>query len=660
MESKFNISDIIRYMLIGLFFTLSAVFLHWAYSDFSLIDYLKNLLFFLGEVSNFSIMFLLLLIFYLLGIIIQGVNKMIISFCVDLEIQEERDDIKFSSCKRFIINLLYSFFYKITPEAQCVSLKKEDKLNVPEWINISKNPSMLMEHIKLKMEIKKAKLKETTLNINEYFHFSELFQGIYLSSVILLLISILSLMISAIILIVMPLSASHQLVLRLIFLVLAFSLSAFVSYFLSYTYATRGIMTLDIKKEALNIDISKNIKKTGIQQVHVLIRTHRPKLKESKYENVIDYQLEYLEEAIESVGIQDYYKINVLLLGNPYCDFVDKKVKELSKKYKSKLSIQYCYEKNESIAHSSRSIRNQILDIADDDDIIMFLNDDDTLCRDNAISEIVSRMNSLNADLCLSAFKVDSKTDENLIIENGRLHNLLVKKLSRHNKSITIKGDESVWHFASTISWTKIYRAKLLKQLNNITKEIKEPILEKLVAFEDFMDYLVFLQNEIKVTAVDEPVYSYRKHDKGYIHKKNENAFKELRIGYLGIVKGIAELVYLSEDKDCCNNLLKNGVDSKERIKLTMCDKVDLNKTVYCYLGYKIYEIGNIVEKYNKEGVIDKNNYNRDDFIKDCKNKLGKEYCLYWEKSMENKKEKTNDTIYYYDEMVRVLEDYSF
>lgn len=637
METKFNISDIIRYMLIGLFFTFSSILIYCVYSDISFIGYLKKILSSSSDASGLSMMVLLLLMFYFFGVVIQGVSKLFISFYFWSKRKMKGINSKTNYQKKLIrplYHILYGLFYRITPEARCFSLKRQNRLDVPEWIKISKNPPKLMEHIKLSMEI-----RGIALNINEYFHFSVLFQGIYMSSIILFIPSIA--------LFIWGFAGALQ-------LIIIFAITGCISYLLSSVYATRAIMTLDIKKEALEIDVSKNMRKIGIQQVHVLIRTCRPKPREAKTDrDIIEYQLKYLEEAIVSVGNQDYYSINILLLGERYCVDIDKKVKEILEReqYKDKLSIHYCFERKRGIAHSSRSIRNHILDIVDDNDIIMFLNDDDFFYRNNAISEIVYRMNSLNANLCLSAFNINSKKDDNIVIKNGRLHNALVKKISRYNKAVT-KDDQSLWHFASTISWTKIYRANLLRQLNNITKEIKDSELKELVAFEDFMDYLVFLLKDIKVTAVSEPVYSYRKHDKGNTHKRDINAFKKLRIGYLHIVNEVAKLVHTCNDQGQCDSLFKDGINSSKRIKSVMCDNINVEN----YLGLKIYEITGIVEQFVASNMLDLSkeiNPGKDKqtprewFMDVCKEKIKGDKDIYWDKAR-------------FDERVAELENFEF
>jgi hypothetical protein len=663
MENKFNISDIIRYMLIGFFFTVSLILIYCVYSDISLIKILNNSFLQSDSVNGFPFVVLFLLFFYFTGIIIQGINKMFTnSFLSEIYQRRKKQQQKGipNHIKRLGYKLYYWLFFRFTPDAWSHTLKRRDLLNVPKWIKISKNPSKIMEHIKLSME-----LKGTTLNINEYFHFSELFQGLYISSIILTTISITGILLTG----TNDINNWGQNLLynKKHLLTLSFFFSAALSYKLSSVYAKRAIMTLDIKKEALDLDVSKNIKKTGIQQVYILIRTHRPNLQDKSKEDIINYQLGYLNNAIRSVGDQDYYHMNILLLGEIYCDKVDSMVKELSTEYINKLYIQYCFEKETGIAQSSRSIRNQILDITDDDDIIIFLNDDDFFCRNNAISEVVYRMNSLNANLCLTAFNINSQKDGNIVIENGRMHNTLVRKLSQCSKAITQK-EKSLWHFASTISWTKIYRAKLLNKLNNITKEIKESEFEKLTAFEDFMDYLVFLLDDIKVTAVGEPVYSYRKHNKGNNnHKRNKESFKNLRIGYLRIVKEIAELVYNPENQEArCNKLFKRGVSSKDHIKSNIYEKMDI-MNVYRYLGFKIHEIAEVVKKSEKEGYLTPENLNGKDskewFISLCKAQehLGDRESLYWEERRmdNNATETTNETIYF-EEIKAELDDFEF
>lgn len=654
MESKFNISDIIRYMLIGLFFFFSLLCIYCTHIDMSPLEWGKDIFTSSSSFNGFSIMILLLLCFYLLGITIQGVSKMLTTSLYFVMRKKEKE-------RSFLGKICNYLFFRITPESRCLELKRQERLDVPEWIKISKDPPRLMEYIKLNIE-----MKQPSLNMNEYFHFNELFQGIYVSSIILFFISAGIAGVDLYNYFSGDTSVSFYPFLKM---TLLFVPSAILSYILSCIYASRGIMTLDIRKKALDIDISKSMQKIGIQQVHVLIRTHRIKPRAGRESQDLKHedQLKYLNEAITSVGDQDYHHINILLLGDCYCANIDAMVKERLDKYGDKLSIQYCFEKESSVAESSRSIRNQILDIANSDDIIMFLNDDDFFYRKNAVSEIVYRMNSLNANLCLSAFNVNSQKDDNIVIKNGRLHNTLVRKLSRHDKAVTQK-DKSLWHFASTISWTKIYRAGLLNELNNITKEINDSSLKDLVAFEDFMDYLVFLFDDIRVTAVGEPVYSYRKHDKGNVHKRDQASFEKLRIGYLHIVKEIVELVLHpnKNDKDYterANRLFKDGASSCDRIKSSMVSGLEI-KDVHKYLGLKIYEISDIIERFVAAGSLELKGIAKDSckewFVGLCKEQIGSEVGLFWEKNVEEIKGELSEGLLYFEDMESELESFEF
>ncbi len=535
--AKFTLSDILRHIVVGIF----SIFFIIALFDGCLAFFQTKNLF---SINEWNWVFLLV-IGYILGILIQSLNKGLQGF----------RGYKFS-------NFLFRN-YAIKEKSRL--LQKKPRKNTPEWICATKNPEKIIEYIEIEIENKKNAI------VNEYFYLSELFQGLYIASFFLLPFHLFQYFSKD----PKPLAG------LMVGILLA---SAIISYCCAHFYTKRFIYSLDAYKDVLEIGLDKYMRKLGVQRVFVMMRT--------KTRSV------HLRDALHSVFRQSYYDINLILLEDGVRPTLMHTITQLRQEYQEKsISVRYYNTETNSPAKSSYTIRNIILNIADrEDDIIFILDDDDLFAHNNAVSDVVHQMNKKKADICLVKYNIIGEPHMHIAYKGGDTHNNLTTKIYKQDKSVTIE-EAPCLCFASSLGWSKIYRMKMLKNYfltinetkDNEQFEDKNLVLE---SYEDFPDFLVFLFPNTRVTGLNDPIYLYRKHESSATRTITKQAFQKWRIDQLRL------LVIAAEGSSANNKLIKN-----------------YKKFLTYYLLLKTDEIRTVIDKYTKEGRL--NDYSESDFDDD-------------------------------------------
>lgn len=573
--NSFSLSDILRHIITGAFFLFFLVI-------GAVLSYYKAPVptdYALPEVDNvFSeggwFWLIVLVVCYPLGIIIQSLNKLF---------QRRK--------RRGLINFLFCQF---SIRRQSLWMKANPKHYTPEWVLASTRPGKLVEYIEMEIENKKNAV------INEFFYLCELFQGLYLSSFILLV----GLYIPQLIL-GFPRSIAWDSLLMGVTGVLL--VTAVLSYEFAKFYAKRFIISMDIYKEVLNINIEKYMHKLGVQRVFVMMRARS--------------EGEFLDEAIHSVFRQNYYHIDLVILEDGDEPVLKDKIAAISGEYKDKnVQVYHYHTVSGSPAASSYAIRNIILNMADqDDDIIFILDEDDLFAHSNAVSDVVYEMNKKGASVCLVKYNVIGEPTMNIARQGGDTHNDIARKLHEFPGSQTID-DYPKLHLASSMGWSKIYRMEVLREYFVAINTEREQWLQRepdveLESYEDFPDFLIFLflveeekkgkkkkgkknENETKkkvaVTGMETTAYLYRKHKHSVTRTIHREAFRTWRMNQLRLLVLAA------------GTLADNG------------QLIDTHRAhVSRYLTAKIEEILTIIDKYNAEGLLP--DYTRVDFEAELK-----------------------------------------
>lgn len=565
--TSFSLSDVLRHIITGAFFLLFIVAFLELFDIFSF----RKLL-----VESEWFWIVILLICYPLGIVFQSLNKKAEKYYKYNSLQiaffrfgvsEKKEDGKRHK------NIFYYIFSRYSIKRMCYLMKKGRLENAPEWIQTATYPEKIVEYVEMEIENKKR------ANINEYFYFCEFFQGLHIASVFLFLPSL-----AALVSVFFIKWESKYWVIIIMFVVLMLIL--IFSHRLARFYAKLFILSLDAYKDVLDISIDKYMHKFGVQRVFITMRAKS--------------NSDFFENAIRSVYEQDYYDINLVILEDSATPTLENRITSVSKNYKGKeknIHLLYYHSLCGSPAAASYKIRNIILNVADrEDDIIFILDDDDVLAHNHVVSDVVCQMNKRKADICLVKYDIIGSPEMNIARNGGSTHNNLTTKLYKEEFAFTIE-QVPCFCFAATLGWSKIYRMDTLKKyflMINATKEKldKNRVNLNLKSYEDFPDILVFLIPGTRVTGLEQPAYLYRKHPKSATRKISKEAFQEWRIDQF--------------------RLLMNAVDlhSNKLIK-------GYEEFLDYYLLVKIFEIETILGKYKEEKILD--DYSSDDFIKDMK-----------------------------------------
>lgn len=581
MENKIRLSDVIKYLLVGGLFISMLVICYLVLfatdkSNTELHELFSNFV----ELPSFVITVLIIAPSYFVGLFIHAFNELLISlskrnfkklekkqqiFTTSSNPKEKYPYITIEIFFRKTFYYILNLFYKCTIEDVSISMKRDIKnkskyiSDVPVWISLSKEPHKTLKILSEKISEKDADVK------GEYLYLNEFILGVRLSIYIISLIMIWG-------------GIENGFTTKL-WLELLFTVAIFIILFSMFAkvFARKYIRYIDSCIKANNISTEEVLmQEGGLACAYILIRS------------TTHIKHEYFDKMFNSVLNQNYPNIKIILLEDisKKCNTTTttETLSEYLKEQQQRCDIPeiiYCKSEVNGAAGASIEIRNKFVEVANKCDIAILLDDDDELASNTAVYDIMSKMIITDADICLVGFKETNQLGLSLI-SNKKHYDSLLHEISQYDKAIEFD-DINYLCRAASMAWTKCLKQPIVEKYCEIIKDQEEKRKVKelkpfnqLLAYEDFTDYMIFLFDKIKITAITDTIYSYKKHDLSItsINNLTTESFKEQRIGFLH---------YLIN----CVYTPKSGVNFTENHKNSLTE----------FLKYKTFVITEILDK---------------------------------------------------------------
>lgn len=299
------------------------------------------------------------------------------------------------------------------------------------------------------------------------------------------------------------------------------------------------------------------LKSDDIPTAYILIRTNSD---------------EYIKETLDSINIQTYPCIKVLILEdkkNEESQEIRKNINDIistfQKDNKCKFDI-LRYFSNESGPYKlSLEIRKIFLTNAEDKDVAIILDSDDLFRDKNVVMNIVTKMYKTKSHICLMGFVVFGS----LYLNNSKnYHNRFIKFIANELKGVELDKDseikKNIYHI-ETLGWTKCYKKSILQNYQDCLDSILRGTnneYDKLTRFEDFPDIVCLLQKGARITALSQPCYNYRKHQISVTSSAKVDTYKEQVIPFLLLSY---KLWKIAEDKyiDGADSIIKKFISFK-------------------------------------------------------------------------------------------------
>lgn len=564
METKLRFSDIVRYFFVGgvtwflILLLKKEVFCPYSSSITKLYDLISS------NAANAIVAFVVMCF---TGVVVQGL-RMSLAYLPKLRTKEKR----YKCAARWYLWILFPIYFDVY--SFCAVIKNYS-WSLPSWVYISDIPDKLLATLEDFVS------QNTSDNIDgdmKYFNdaFSALSLVVWICFWVTLFYSI----------IVWKNYAGEIGILLISYLVCAGLAALFAFKHINLV----GSKCLACEKSGKPIGNLYSMYGTPV--AFILIRTHQRENRDNG---------EKLRRALESVSIQTYSNIRVIIMEDIDPEYVDYKstastlVEEYEKSSKFANRISYARKYCNGPAAAAFHARQMFLNIADSNDVAIMLDDDDSFRRDNSVLDIMTQMCRFNADICLSSFETIEEVDLNICNNGGKTHNNIVKSVSRKPQHIN---DDMC--YASSIGWTKSYRYEVVEAYNKFilgNDKVGDPqkscsdIYCDLKRYEDFPDFLtlVYCKDKKKrtgflVTGVEEPTHSYHKNPISVTGTPNVEDFKVARAKFLALT------------------CLRCGTRQDMFIK-------DSIRYVLTYIMFKEVQIWNILCKYktkalqNEEGL---------------------------------------------------------
>lgn len=317
------------------------------------------------------------------------------------------------------------------------------------------------------------------------------------------------------------------------------SLCFLLSLLFAASLARKQIRRIDILAN-YNSDSSQKFKGIlshfGVPKMYILIRTNTD---------------EFIEEALQSIRMQTYPNIKVLILIDSKTDAekknnIHRKIDTYSdSSYSSnalnrRINIQVYESSHHGPAALAYEIRQIFLNYANKDDVAMILDSDDKLYSPSTIAQIMTKIYRTGSNVCLIRFELFGKQNLNY---SKNHHNELVKELcyegsiqrldkntratadsntnegnkSERRKAIVpeVLAEANELYRVSTIGWTKCYKKGVLERYHEIVSRnlLSHDILKYLEGkkYEDFPDILALLFRDTRICSVAKNSVLFRK-----------------------------------------------------------------------------------------------------------------------------------------------------
>lgn len=403
----------------------------------------------------------------------------------------------------------------------------------PHWLYYTKRPRQLLNIYKEIMETSPEADMKT-----QYLYASNLFQGLAISLVAFAVfyfchsfgsVPALVATLAVAVLCVCGYCATKSKLMLLLnkSLMIAVPLAIFLAFWLGQSSPMDGLaISLSV---LVCLAIAEGLVRQHIRRVDTLIKYSDMGEKESKFMKTLkrigiprafvltrvdDSALPYLTEQLESIQVQTYPNIKVLVL----IDCKSQKraeIIEVIEKYRaSGLPVSHFTSQGSGPAMLAYEIRDIFIDFSSDDDIAISLDADDLFASPETVTRIVGRMARTQANICLITFETFGDTSLNFAknYPNEQVREIACQA-TENGRALTsaylLKNKKP--HLISTIGWTKCYRKKILRQYNRLWDKYKYALIEN-TKYEDFPDIVAVMGADSRICAVGRTTVLFRKH----------------------------------------------------------------------------------------------------------------------------------------------------
>lgn len=551
MDAKIKFSDIIRYVLLGVF-TLGYIILYAYLLDISEIkDALRQTIGFITQGDASALVLIVMLLgSYLIGLIIQSVRAIVEYYPVRWLSHNPKEN-GYKSLKAKIEYSAYSILLFGTIFGECFREKNGRRFNddMPVWLYLTDNPYATFNFVRGRLS---REIQEESSSLGESYYYQDLFMGLSYSVILVPFV------------ILMFFWGN--------FTVTAYGLTVCLLSYISGIIFLRVAAHLQSRSYLRYLNSLYNLFDdyhtsrhpffaSRLPTVYVLIRTIEQ-----------NGRLGYLTRAVKSILDQNYPNKHIIILEDKPADSKrEENIKDesLIDQIEKLLYLQNGEKPDyiddlkkivtfkESPKHlgasgASLDIREHFLSEANKRDIAVFLDDDDYFDRPDALMDIAIRMKSTNADICLTTFR--NVSDMGCVLSNGggRFHNFTVKKIAASGKSCAYSHELI---FTDTLGWTKSYSYGMIRRYIDSIRSYENDGLHpgdvryvETPAFEDFPDFVCYLFKGAKICAVDRPTHCYYNRSESITGGRSADAFT-YRKNFLGYSLGLVNFLQNKRDE---------------------------------------------------------------------------------------------------------------
>lgn len=550
MNAQMKFSDIIRYVLLG-GFSIGYILLFAYLLDIDRItDYASNIIGFIknSEAATLTLIILLFASFFT-GLIIQSLRAMVEYYPSHWIISNSVKSWSMETSRKKFLYKINSILLYGSIFHECYKEKYGEKFHedMPVWLYLTDNPYSTLNFVRGRLS---KEVHDESSSLGESYYYHELFMGLSYGIILVPFVILLF--------------SWNDITLSLYGLTICF-LSFFIGIiilrFAAHLHARSYLRYLNSLYNLFD-DFSSSRHPyfaTRLPTIYVLIRTI---YKEGR--------LEYLTKAVQSILDQNYPNKHIIILddvpleegteskGKTLITDIEQRLNEINGEKPAhiddlkKITTYKIASTHLGASGASLDIRENFVSEANVRDIAVFLDDDDYFDRHDALMDIIIRMKSTNADICLTTFR--NVSDMGCVLSNGggKFHNSIVKNLAQSGRS------EHYFEkliFTDTLGWTKCYSyetmSKYVESIKSYDRNGLQPgdvRYDETPAFEDFPDFICYLYKNIKVCAVERPTHCYNNRPGSITGSRDLIAFVDRR-NFLGYTLGLGK--YLSrQDQD--------------------------------------------------------------------------------------------------------------
>lgn len=294
----------------------------------------------------------------------------------------------------------------------------------------------------------------------------------------------------------------------------------------------------------------------------------------------------YIPAAINSFLCQTYDNKELIIVDDCSTDKTTNIAVEFASKHPNiHFTNEHIMGVNSGPGHTFLKVAKIALGMAKPNDIICMLDDDDAWADENALKDIVHRMDQTKANICFIRYEYHYENDDIIVPRTEVLkHNSMLEKLSLLNYAPTIE-EQPIIGQARSAMCSRAYEAKVFRKYISMFPKITSE--HRLC--EDATTISPLLLKGIKFTGVNRATYR--------VNKRNGS----VTCVYSGDVLR-KRLLFVKTAKDMVlNNLMEHVKDTPKHLALFL----DIIKQDLSRLVRKQTENGNLIGYTEKEFLED-------------------------------------------------------